>query len=161
MPSESDHHRILDAGAHDHADARAVEHDVEGQQRDRDDTEQRQPIGRIEHEADRRDADQARRRRHGLRQAAEEEAHYFDEHDAKAEGDQELVLVRTAVEVTDDDALDENADDHAEQRAADHRGDVRAGVAVGQPAGVTAEHEHGAVREVQHAERAIDDGEPR
>src|SRR5690606_23919724 len=41
-----DHHRILDAGAHDHADAGFVEDDVEHQQRHRYDSEQGQPIGR-------------------------------------------------------------------------------------------------------------------
>ena len=38
----------------------------------------------------------AGRRRHRLRQAAEEEAHGLDEHDAEAEGDEQLVLVRPA-----------------------------------------------------------------
>ena len=157
MPSAVDHDRILDAGAHDHADARAVEHDVEHQQRHRDDAEHRQPVGRIEHEAELGDAGEQRRRLHRLRQAAEEETHELDEDDAETEGDQELVLVRPLVEMADDAAFHHHADQHDEQRAGDDRDDERAGIAIGDPAGVAAEHEHGAMREVEHAERAVDD----
>src|SRR5262249_28028957 len=34
-------------------------------------------------------------------------------------------------------------------------------VAVGQPAGIAAEHEHRAMRQVENAERAVDDCQPR
>ena len=156
-----DHRRILDARAHDHADAGAIEDEIKHDQRDRDDAEQRQAIGRIEHEADRRDADEARRRRHRLRKAAEDEADRFHEDDAEAEGDEELILGRAAVEVADDHALHHHADQHDEQRAGDDGGDERARIGVGDPAGVAAEHEHRAMREIQHAERAVDDGEAR
>ena len=99
-PKQIDHHRILDSRPHDHADARAIEDEIEREQRRRHDAEQRQTISRIDHEAERRDAGQQRRRRHRLRQAAEEEAHRLDEHDAKAEGDEKLVLVRARVEMS-------------------------------------------------------------
>src|SRR5262249_33005554 len=92
-----DHHGILDAGAHDHADTGAIEHEIERQQRDGDDAEQREAIGRIEHEAERGDPHQRGRRRHRLGQAAEEEAHGLDEYDAEPERDQQLVLMRAIV----------------------------------------------------------------
>ena len=68
--------------------------------------------------------------------------------------------MRTVVEVADDDALDHHAHDHHEQRAGNHRDDERTGIGVGHAAGVTAEHEHRAMREVEHPERAIDDRQP-
>ena len=89
-----DHDRILDARAHDHAEARAVEHEVERHQRDRDDADDRKAVGRIDHEAERCDSRRPGRRRHGLREAAEEEADGFDEDDPQTEGDQDLVLGR-------------------------------------------------------------------
>ena len=98
-----------------------------------------------------------RRRRHRLRQAAEEKTHGLDEDDAETEGDEQLVLVRPRIEVTDDHALHHHADQHDEQRAGDDGDDEGAGIGVGDPAGIAAEHEHGAVREVEHAERAVDD----
>ena len=61
-----------------------------------------------------------------LREAAEEEADRFDEDDAEAEGDEDLVLVRPAVEVPDDHALHRHADQHDEQGAGDDRDDERA-----------------------------------
>ena len=117
-----------------------------------------EPIGRIEHEAERRDA----------RRTAAAPAPVCDrlpkkkrtistKHDAEAEGDQKLILVRPAVEVADDDPLHHHADDHHEQRAGDHRDDEGVGIGVGDIAGVAAEHEHRAMREVEHAERAVDD----
>ena len=101
--------------------------------------------------------DQPRRRRHHLRQAAEEKADGLHEDDAQAEGDEHLVLVWPGVERADDDPLRYHPDEHDEQRAGDDCDDEGARVSVCHPAGVTAEHEHGAVREVEHAERAIDD----
>ncbi len=150
---------ILDPGAHDHADAGAVEHDVERNQRHRDDAEQRQAVGRIEHEAERGDPDQGGRGRNGLRQAAEEKAHGLHEHDAKAEGHQQLVLVRPGIEVADDHALHHHADQHDEQRTGDDGDDKGARIGIGDPAGVAAEHEHRAVGKVEDAERAVDDGQ--
>ena len=79
--------------------------------------------------------------------------------DAEAEGDKKLILMRPAVEMADDDPLHQDADNHHKQRAGDHGDDERAGIAVGDIAGVTAQHEHRAMREVEHAERAIDDGQ--
>src|SRR5262249_45976210 len=87
--------------------------------------------------------------------------HQFDQDDAEAERDQKLILMRARVKMADDDALDQYADDHDKKRSRDHRRDERPGVAVGQPAGIAAEHEHGAMREIEDAERAIDDGEAR
>ena len=74
---------------------RAVEHDVKREQRYGDDTEEREAVGRVEHEAERGDADERRRGRNGFRQAAEEEAYRLDENDAEAEGDEQLILVRS------------------------------------------------------------------
>ena len=61
--------------------------------------------------------DQQRRRRHRLRQAAEEKTHGFDEDDAEPEGDEQLVLVRPRVEMADDHALHHHADQHDEKRS--------------------------------------------
>ena len=69
--------------------------------------------------------------------------------------------MRAVVKVADDPALNRHADQHHEQGAGDDGDDERAGIGVGDPASVAAEHEHRAVREVQHAERAVDDGEAR
>ena len=96
-------------------------------------------------------------RRHGLRKAAEEEAHGLDEHDAKAEGDEKLVLVGARIEIADDQPLRQHPDQHHEQRAGDHRQDEGAGIGIGDPAGVAAEHEHRAMGEIQHAQHAVDD----
>ena len=85
----------------------------------------------------------------------------FDDDDADAEGDQELILRRAAVEVADDHQLDEAADHHQEQRAGDHRDDEGPGRLERHVAGIAAQHEHRAVRQVQHAERAVDDGQAR
>ena len=57
--------------------------------------------------------DETGRRRHDLREAAEEEAHDLDEDDAEAEGDEQLVLVRPRIEMADDDPLHHHADHHA------------------------------------------------
>jgi len=69
--------------------------------------------------------------------------------------------VRALVEVADDHPLHDDADDHDEKRAAKDGGDERAGVVIRQPAGITAQHEHGAVRQIENAERAIDDRQSR
>jgi hypothetical protein len=119
------------------------------------------PTGRVEQEAERRNALEDGRRRHNLRLACEEEAHGFDEADAKPESDQKLVFVRPVIKVTDDDAFDRHPEHHHEERTGDHRNDERLRVVIGHQAGITSEHEHRAMRKVQHAERAIDDGQPR
>jgi hypothetical protein len=85
----------------------------------------------------------------------------FDEDDAEPERDQKLVLVRTVIEVADDDTLRHHANDHDEDRSGDHGDNERTRVAVGDPARVAAEHEHRAVREIEDAERPVDDGQPR
>ena len=69
--------------------------------------------------------------------------------------------MRAVIEVADDHALHHHADEHHEQRAGDHRDDEGSGVAVGDKAGVAAEHEHRAVREVEDTERAVDDRQAR
>ena len=92
--------------------------------------------------------------------AGKEQAHQLDEADAEPEGDKELILMRTVIEVADDDALHHHAQHHHEQRARNHRDDERTGIFIGHEAGVTADHEHRAMREVEHAERAVDDGQP-
>lgn len=83
----------------------------------------------------------------------------LDQHDAQAEGHQQLVLRRARVEVADDDALGHHAHQHHEQRAGDDGQHEGAAQVVGHPAGVAAQHEHRAVREVEHAQRAVDDGQ--
>jgi hypothetical protein len=60
---------------------------------------------------------------------------------------------------TDHDALHHHADDHDEHRAGKDGDNERARIGIGQPAGVAAEHEHGAVSEIEHAEGAVNDGE--
>ena len=102
-----------------------------------------------------------RRRRHQLRLAAENKAHDLDENDTKTECHQKLIFMRAAVEVPDDDALHQNSDDRHEQRSGNDRDDERSGIAIGDKAGVTAEHEHRAVREVQNAKRAVNDSQAR
>ena len=81
-------------------------------------------------------------------------------HDREAERDEELVFERAAVEVADDDPLHQHADHQQEQRTRDHRDDERPGRLVRDVTRITTEHEHRAVREVQHAERAVDDRQP-
>ena len=130
-------------------------------QRDGDDSHHRQPVGRIKHESERGDAGKQRRRRHQLRLTAENEAHELDKNDAETERHQKLIFMRPAVEMPDDDALHHDADDRHKQRPGDDGDDERSGIAVGDIAGVTAEHEHRTMREVQNAERAVDDGQAR
>ena len=117
-----------------------------------------QAISRIDHEAERGDARRPGRRRHRLRQAAEEQPDDFDEDDAQAERDQNLVLVRARVEMADDDALHRDAEDEHEEGAGDQSASgERAGILIGDDAGIAADHEHGAMREIEHAQRAVDD----
>ena len=61
------------------------------------------------------------------------------------------------VEVADDQPLHHHANQHHEERASDDGEDEGPGIAVGDPAGIAAEHEHRAMRQVKDAERAIDD----
>jgi hypothetical protein len=68
--------------------------------------------------------------------------------------------VRTVIEVTDDDPLHRHAQKHDKHRAGDYGGDVRARIFVGDITSVTAKHEHRAVREIEHAKRAINNGQP-
>src|SRR6201999_2943531 len=137
-----DHHRILDTGTHDHAEPGPVEHDEQGAERYGHDADDRQTIGRIKHEAERGDALEQRWRRHQPGVAGKHQANQFDEADAQPEGDKQLILVRTGIEVPDDDALHHYAHEHDEQRAGDHRDRERSGVLEGDIAGVAAEHEH-------------------
>ena len=97
------------------------------------------------------------RRRDGLRQAAEEKAHDLHEDDAKAESDEKLVLVWARIKMADDQPLHQHPNEHHKERTRDNRQDKRPGIGIGNPAGVAAQHEHRAVGEVKHAERAIDD----
>src|SRR5262252_5458716 len=61
--------------------------------------------------------------------------------------------------MADDHPLHQHADDHDENRASEDRGDKGVRVAIGQPAGIAAKHEHGAVSEIENAEHAVDDGQ--
>ena len=59
--------------------------------------------------------------------------------------------------MADDQPLHHHANQHHEQRAGDHGDDEGAGIGIGDPAGIAAEHEHRAMREIEHAEHAVDD----
>ena len=98
---------------------------------------------------------------HGPGQAAEAEPHQLDHDDADAEGDQQLVFRRAAVEMPDKHQFDDAADHQQKERTRDHRDGERPGGVEGQVAGIAAEHEHRAMRQVQDAEGAVDDGQPR
>ncbi len=67
--------------------------------------------------------------------------------------------MRAVIEMADDDPFHHHAHEHDEQRAGDHGDGERPGILEGDIAGVAAEHEHRAMREVEHPERAIDDGQ--
>ena len=101
--------------------------------------------------------DQPRRRRHGFREAAEEKADHLTKTMPRPKVTSNWSSCGLRVEVADDDALHHHADEHHEQRAGDNGDDERTRVGIGQPAGIAAEHEHRAVREVEDAERAVDD----
>ena len=105
-----DHHRILDAGAHDHAEPGAVEHEEQRAERDRDDADHRQPVGRIEHEAERRDARNSGGGGTICDWLAKKKRTVSTKTDAEAESDQKLVFVRPVIEVADDDALHHHAE---------------------------------------------------
>ena len=139
----------------------AVEDDEQRGQRDRDDAHHGQPVGRIKHESERRDAGKQRRRRHDLRLAAEHEANQLDENNAETEGHQQLVFMRPVVEMPDDDALHQDAEDRHEQRSGDDGDDEGPGIIIGDIAGIAADHEHRAMRQIENAERAVNDGQAR
>src|SRR5262245_61142963 len=61
--------------------------------------------------------------------------------------------------MANDHPLYQQADDHDENGASYDRSNEGVRVAIGQPASITAKHEHGAVREIEDAERAVDDGQ--
>src|SRR6185312_3995569 len=107
-----DHRRILDPGAHDHAEPGAVQHEIEHRERGGGDGGDDDAVGRIDEKPHRRHAGGPARRHHRLRQAAEDHPHQLDDDDADAEGDEQLVLRRPAVEMADDDQLDDPADNH-------------------------------------------------
>ena len=93
------------------------------------------------------------------RVAAEQRAHGFHQHDAGAEGDQDLVLGRPAVEQPHHHTLDDHAD---EQHEDEHRGqseEPRTGCVQHDIGDIGADHEQRAVGEVQHAQGAKDDGQ--
>ncbi|MGY3471518.1 hypothetical protein ACVW0I_008389 [Bradyrhizobium sp. LM6.11] len=72
---------------------------------------------------------------------------------------EQLILVGAMIEMADDDAFHEDAEQHHEQRARDDGENERFRVLVGDEAGIAADHEHRAMREVEHAERAVNDGQ--
>ena len=88
----------------------------------------------------------ARDRSDRLRRRSGRARHY----DADAEGDQQLVFVRAGVEVADDDPFHHHADHQDEQRPRDNREDKQSGIGISNIAGVAAEHEHRAMREVEY-----------
>ena len=70
---------------------------------------------------------------------------------------EQLILVGPAVEGSHHDPLHHHAKQHDEQGTGDDGDDERAAVGIGDPAGVAAEHEHRAMRQIEDAERAVDD----
>src|SRR5262249_9095066 len=62
-----------------------------------------------------------------------------------------------AVEGSDHEPLHHHAKQHDEQGTGDDGEGERAAVGIGDPTGVAAEHEHRAVRQIEDAERAVDD----
>jgi hypothetical protein len=151
------HHGILDSRADDHPQARPIENQVEDQQRERDDADDREAVRRIDHESERSDARRPTRRRHGFRQAAEEEADDLDVDDAQSERHEDLILVGPVIKMSDDDLLHRNAEEQHEARSRCDRDEVGAGILVSDDARIAANHEHRAVREVENAQSAIDD----
>jgi len=59
--------------------------------------------------------------------------------------------------VANNHQLHHQADHHHEKRSEDDRENERIRVSVGDISGIAAEHEHRAMREVENAERPIDD----
>src|SRR5574340_1165656 len=89
---------------------------------------------------------------------AEDHPDSFDDDDGSAEVDQDLVLVRPAVEPADQHPLEHHPGDEHEEGAADEPDDERAGGAGNYKHRVRTQHEQRTVREVEHAERAENDG---
>src|SRR3546814_3424785 len=82
---------------------------------------------------------------------------HLDIDDPEAEGDEDLVLMRPAVEVPDDQPLHHDADEHHEDGAGRDGNQIGIGQLVGNETGIAADHEHRAVREVEDTQRAVDD----
>src|SRR6185312_4719706 len=101
-----DHQLIFDAGAHDQPEPRAVEQDIENDQRRCDDAEHLDAVGRIIEEAEIDRAGAPVRHRQALRDAAEIAANGLDHDDAEAERHQDLVLMRPAIVVAHQNALE-------------------------------------------------------
>src|SRR2546421_569439 len=81
--------------------------------------------------------------------AAVEEADGLDDDHREAERDEELVLVRAAVEVADHHPLHHQPEHHEGERPGDHGDGERVRRLPSRVAGVAAQHEHGAVGEVE------------
>lgn len=124
-----------------------------------DDADQLQPVARIDQEAEAGDAFAPGRHRDVQRIAAEQRAHRFHQHDAGAEGDQDLVLGRTLIEQPHDNALDDHADQQHEHEHHDEGEEPRAGGVQHHVGNVGADHEQRAMREVQYPQGAQDDGQ--
>jgi hypothetical protein len=100
------------------------------------------------------------RQRHRLAQRAEHVANSLDDHNAEAEGDQDLILLRPRVVEANKPTLGSQANQQQHQRAQCERGGERVEMAQHHESRVGAQHEHRAVREIEHAQGAENDGEP-
>jgi len=85
------------------------------------------------------------------------QADHLNEADAEAKGDEQLIFVGATIEVANNDAFHQDAENHDEHRACRYGDDEGAGIFERDIAGVTTEHEHRAVGEIEHAERSVDD----
>ena len=104
-----DHKLVFDAGAHNQTEPRAVKHEVQNDQRRRDDTEHLDAIGRVVEKAEIDRAAAPTGHRQPLRNAAEPGAHGLNKNNTEAEGREDLILMRPSVIVADQSALDDNA----------------------------------------------------
>jgi hypothetical protein len=91
---------------------------------------------------------------------AEHRADRFHQHDSDAECHKDLILGRAAVEQPHHDTLNDDTDQKHEQRADAGGQEPGSGRLHDDEHGIGAKHEHRAMREVQHPERAQNDCQP-
>jgi hypothetical protein len=91
---------------------------------------------------------------------AEDGPHRLDDDDTRSERDEKLILRRAVVEPSDQPALQQRAEDEHEHGSREHADDEGAGIAGHHIDRIGADHEQRAMRQVEHAQRAENDGEP-
>ena len=100
------------------------------------------------------------RQRHPLAQAAEDVTDGLDHHDAESERDQDLIFLRPAIVEADQAALGRQPTSKSSSAPSASARDKRIPVAEHDECRIGAEHEHGAMGEIENAERAENDGKP-